>query len=143
MYSYLFCIGILLHSFGRTWSIALLKKYVYTGHYGKSLSILTYKDRLVLSLLWNQFKLCSVQHNFLNHSCDSNFKDGFISIKYFSHLHAASSISTEVASVKLMTWHEWRPIQMWCVTQFSTICTIYKTWKHPWRSATFSKVPGF
>ena len=30
----------------------------------------------------------------------------------------------------------------WCVARFGTICTILKTWKHSWRSVTFSKGMG-
>ena len=34
-------------------------------------------------------------------------------------------------------------LYMWCFARFGTICTILKTWKHQWRSVTFSKVAGF
>ena len=36
-----------------------------------------------------------------------------------------------------------RHFRLWCFARFSTICTIQKPEKHPWRSVTFSKVTGF
>ena len=33
-------------------------------------------------------------------------------------------------------------VYLWCLARLGIVCTISKTWKHPWRSVGFSKFAG-
>ena len=50
---------------------------------------------------------------------------------------------TSFRSFILAEDRNWAYLYMWCFERFGVFCSIWKTWKHPWRSVTFSKVSSF